>query len=138
MAHTKTERGYFMGKYFKVFLVFVFLSAFILSLVACERNDNNLPRNINRALVGTWELSESNMWGVSDTVTFRSDGTGTMGLSAVREEFTWSVDGDELIIVQGGGLLTVAYTITMLNNTTLSYEADIPGLGFIRVTYIKR
>lgn len=100
-------------------------------------NDNGLPRNISRALVGTWELYESNMWGVADTVQFRSDGTGTMWLGAVRENFTWSVAVDELVLVQVGGLLTIAYTITRLNDSTLSYEANISGLGFVSMTYTR-
>ncbi|MCL2199277.1 MAG: lipocalin family protein [Defluviitaleaceae bacterium] len=121
-----------MRKFFATALLLVLT----ISLTVCG-NNGDLPRNVSRALEGTWELYESNMWGVSDTLELRRDGTGTMSLGAIREDFTWSVDGEELIIVQGGGLLTIAYTITELSDSILSYEADIPGLGFLSVTYIR-
>jgi len=132
------KEGYSLKKIAKCFLVVILLIAFSVSLTACGGSDNGLPRNINRAMVGTWELYEANMWGLSNVVEFRSDGTGTMSLGAMREDFTWSIDNnDDLVIVQGGGLLTIAYTITELTDSRLSYEADIPGLGFIQVTYTR-
>ena len=126
-----------MKRFAKYFGVVLLLMAFAASLTACG-NDNGLPSNINRAIVGSWELYESNMWGMADSVEFRSDGTGTMTLGALREDFTWSIDdNDYLVIVQGGGLLTIAYTITELTDSRLSYEADIPGIGFVQVTYTR-
>jgi len=128
--------GVILLKSNKGFFLILLLAVFALSLSACG-NNNNLPRNINAALVGSWELYDSNMWGLPDTVEFRGDATGTMSLGAVREEFSWSVNDDELVIVQGGGLLTLAYTITELTSSRLSYKADIPGFGFVRATYTR-
>ena len=101
---------------------------------------NSPAQDMSATLVGTWELSETNMPEItSDTVVFRNDGTGTMALGALRDNFEWSIDDDNnLVLVQGGGLFIVAYTITELNNSTLSYEADIPGIGFIQVTFTRR
>jgi hypothetical protein len=130
----------------KRFLTITLMVMLSISLVACsnnsvESNDSNLSQNTNSAvsaIVGTWKLSESTVAIMSDTIEFRNDGTGTLSLQSYREDFTWSIaDNGDLVVVQGGGLFSLAYKILELNSTTLSYETDFPGLGYIKVTYKK-
>ena len=99
----------------------------------------DLPSNIAAALVGTWELYDTNRPGtVSDRVEFARNGSGNMRHGAIMENFTWSVEGRELIIEQAGGHLTIVYNITELTQNRLSYEADFPGTGLLRVTYTRQ
>ena len=99
----------------------------------------DLPSNIAAALVGTWELYDTNRPGtVSERVEFARNGSGTMRHGAIMENFTWSVEGRELIVEQAGGHLTIVYNITELTQNRLSYEADFPGTGLLRATFTRQ
>ncbi|MCL2621263.1 MAG: hypothetical protein FWD97_10065 [Defluviitaleaceae bacterium] len=93
-----------------------------------------LVDEISDALVGTWELAETNRTDVSPgQMIFRDDGTGTM-----PENFTWhvwSLYGSRYLIKESQAAIT--YSITEITATTLSYEADIDGVGFVTASFIR-
>ena len=99
-----------------------------------KENQNN-PDIRNTALIGTWELKESNIQGMADIVEYRADNTGIMN-NNLSLSFTWYSYGDVLVIIQGG--VPVEYTITELNNSYITYETNLPRYGYIKSTYIKK
>ena len=92
------------------------------------------------ALIGKWEFEEANMdaYLFMQNIEFFDDGSGVGWLGTRSENFEWGISTDgKLIIIQGGGAFSFGYTVLDLNDSTLSYEADLIGygLGYMRVTY---
>ena len=120
MEEKMTKKRFLMG-------ILVILLVFGMSIAGCNKPN----------IVGTWELSHSNVRDIAaNTVEFRNNGTGTMGMGAIREDFNWSINGNELLL--NSGLLTTAYNITEFSDSRVSIEANIPGLGVYRSTYTRR
>ncbi|MCL2223367.1 MAG: hypothetical protein FWB96_00195 [Defluviitaleaceae bacterium] len=75
--------------------------------------------------------------GVSEMYHMALDSNGT--LWGWRDDFYRFNDGAaarvHVMVEQVGGLLIIAYTINELNDSTLSIEVDMPGIGFIHSTY---
>lgn len=102
-------------------------------LVAYTEEDVNAD-----LLIGRWELHTTTFPGASTIIHFRNDGTGfgqPPDRSGWRYEFTWSLDGRELTIIDNETRVMQVYTISELNDSTLSYEIYIPQVGLVRMTY---
>ena len=85
---------------------------------------------------GTWRLLYTNSLNVADAVVFRNDGTGTSSIGSIRQNFSWFMEDSNTVVVNNGHMM-IAYTILQLTDTTLTYEAHIPWMGLVRMTYAR-
>ncbi|MFN2456642.1 MAG: lipocalin family protein [Chitinophagaceae bacterium] len=126
--------------YFLSILVILFA---LLSFVSCKKDDDEQSRR--EMLLGTWHLDfeayDDNSNGRLDasereassglTLQFNSNGTGTITESGISDSFTWELENDNTLEIDGQPL-----RIHTLTNNILVLEAedlgDLYWLGFER------
>ncbi|MBQ8703581.1 MAG: lipocalin family protein [Bacteroidales bacterium] len=128
----------------------ILMVAFAMTaMVACDDKDNDTDNPgggscdgngfSTEMFVGTWRVENMTVNGQNMTpgnmlFTMNEDGTGLANDNGVVEnnEFTWSVDGDQLTITPRSGVHFV-YTVNSLTENECTFSgtnvpmADIPG-----------
>ena len=87
-------------------------------------------------LVGTWAWDFDNSY----EYRFFADGTGTRGVPGLRDSFTWSAEGNHLLLsnIQPAiplPALTESWTFTITGNVLRIDSRQVPGMTF---SYIRR
>jgi len=98
-----------------------------------------------KAIVGKWELTESNMDKsmLPEVIEFFADGNAKsesndmMGMGYYTESFTWKIEGKNVLNTVSSGV-TQKYTITELTSTRLTYEGTFFGLGDVWFKFTKK
>jgi len=94
-------------------------------------------------ILGNWYFNKSNV--VSDLIAhelvFSIDGkliiqnNNANGTGKLMETFTWNIDNNGMLNIESNEGLKQVYLILILTDSTLEYEGNIPGLGFVNVIY---
>lgn len=112
-----------MKKIFSIIALSV-MAIFSLTFISCSDDDDNKSSN---SIVGTWTLLEEK--GESDyTVTFKSDGTGYSSEKGESYTFTYSINGNNTLILIydiDNETITYKYEIANNGNTLILYGQDI-------------
>lgn len=118
--------------------IFCLMAMATLCAGACEDdiddNNNDAETSYSELIVGTWLID--NITVDSETMTpeenmliyMYSDGTGLFDHNGVTEnnEFTWSIEGDQLTIVPRSGT-TVFTIVSMTDSECIIRGHSIPG-----------
>lgn len=103
---------------------FVLLFSGLSFLVSCEVDP---PVTFDETLlVGRWQEGTVYEYYSADSTGYTWD-TADDVTEEEAQDFTWSVDGDQLLqihIMEIGGSIPKAYTLTKLDETYLTYEDD--------------
>lgn len=106
-------------------ILFFCVAIMAISLISCEKND---PKDEKASILGSWK-TEVEMY-ITDTWTFKSDGTGTMHFETNYEDedpfestisFTYSINGNKLTVIINDDdyLKTNVATIVSITDTEL-------------------
>ncbi|MCL2249254.1 MAG: hypothetical protein FWC13_08280 [Oscillospiraceae bacterium] len=134
----------------KIMLLTFAVMLLVAALTSCAAEESDA--DVADRLMGTWHLYEGNIVGLSDSLTFYADGTG----SSVFEgefggEFEWSIDADGNLAVLQEGVpddpdefppdydftMEIIYIILELTETTFSFETTVYRLGHVTGTYVR-
>jgi len=96
-----------------------------------DEGDTAEATNIYEGLVGIWAWDEADTFEYE----FHADGTGIRGVALLDliDEFTWSVDGDELIMVTDA--MTERWTWVIEDEILTITSRQVPGMeySYIRI-----
>ncbi len=119
----------------KSFLIMCFVALASFVALSCdEKENNNEENNTNsEAIVGTWMVKQVLVNGEEMTpenmlIIMNSDGTGLLNDNGVTEnnEFTWSLNGDQLTINHRHG--SPVFTVKQINENEFTITGDtVPG-----------
>ena len=112
-----------MKKIFSI-IVLSMMTIFSLTFVSCS-NDDDKQQSSSNSIVGTWSLTDYGDY----TITFKSDGTGFDAEKGDVDTFTYSINGNTLIIRYDdySEAYIYKYEITNDGNTLILYEDEEEG-----------